>query len=239
MKKDLAVIIPVYNEEGAIEKVLHKWLQEFDNYKINYDICVYNDGSKDNSSKILQSISEKEPHIKYINKPNSGHGSTILQGYRENSKEYEWIFQIDSDDEMGVEGFSKLWANRENYDFLVGKRDKRIQAIPRKIISIISRITVRLFYGTNGPYDVNSPYRLMRTEAFISLFNSIPPDTFAPNIIISGYVANKKLRFFETPVECKLRQTGEVSIKKLKLLQAAIKSFAQVIHFSIKLNKHI
>ena len=233
--KDLAIIIPVYNEEGAIETVIDKWTQELDKYEIDYNICAYNDGSKDKTAEILEKISSKYPRLRYINKPNSGHGSTILQGYRENSKDYEWLFQIDSDDEMGTEGFYTLWQNRENYDFLVGIRDKRIQSLPRKIISMVSRLTIKLFYGLNGPYDVNAPYRLMRSEKFANLFNQISHNTFAPNVIISGFVANKKLRFFETPVNCKLRQTGEVSIQKLKLLKAAAKSFIQTITFSTKL----
>ena len=233
--KDLAVIIPVYNEEGAIENVINKWTQELDKYGIDYNICAYNDGSKDNTAQILESISGKYPKLKYVNKPNSGHGSTILQGYRENCNDYKWIFQIDSDDEMGTEGFNSLWSNRENYDFLVGIRDKRIQSLPRKIISKVSRTTIKLFYGLKGPYDVNSPYRLMRGDIFAALYQAIPQDTFAPNVIISGFVANKRLRFFETPVDCKLRQTGEVSIQKLKLLKAAVKSFVQTIAFSFRL----
>ena len=233
--KDLAVIMPVYNEEGAIEQVINKWTQELDKYEIDYNICAYNDGSKDSTAQILESISKKYPQLKYVNKPNSGHGSTILQGYRETCNDYEWIFQIDSDDEMGPEGFNSLWNNRENYDFLVGIRDKRIQSLPRKIISKVSRLTIKLFYGFNGPYDVNSPYRLMKGKVFANLYNAIPQNTFAPNVIISGFVANRKLRFYETPVNCKLRQTGEVSIQKLKLLKAAARSFAQTIAFSFKL----
>lgn len=233
--KDLAVVVPVYNEEGAIEKVIEKWTQELDKYGIDYNICAYNDGSKDNTAQILENLSEKFPRLKFVNKQNSGHGSTILQGYRENCKEYEWIFQIDSDDEMGPEGFNSLWSQKDNYDFLVGIRDHRIQSFPRKIISMVSRLTIKIFYGLNGPYDVNSPYRLMRSEKFANLFEKIPAQTFAPNVIISGFVANKKLRFYQTPVECKLRQTGEVSIQKLKLLKAAAKSFMQTIAFANKL----
>ena len=106
---------------------------------------VYNDGSKDNTAQILKSLSEKYPRLKYKNKENSGHGPTILQGYRENCKSYNWIFQIDSDNEMGTEGFNSLWTNRENYNFLIGIRNKRIQYLSRNIISYISRLTIKYF----------------------------------------------------------------------------------------------
>ncbi len=228
----LAIVMPVYNEEGAIENVINIWCSELDKYEIEYTIFAYNDGSKDKTSEILHELEIQYPRLKCIDKKNSGHGSTILQGYRDASENYDWIFQIDSDNEMGAEGFYSLWRKRNEYDYLVGIRDNRIQQLPRKIISIISRLTIKLFYGLNGPYDVNSPYRLMKSEVFKNLYSKIPSDTFAPNVIISGFVANKKLKFYETPVTCKLRTTGEVSIKKWKLLKAAIKSFKQTICFA-------
>lgn len=233
--KDLVLILPIYNEESSIEFVINQWIEELNKYNIDYDIYAYNDGSKDNTANILKSLSEKYPNLKHKNKENSGHGPTILQGYRENCTNYKWIFQIDSDNEMSPDGFISLWTNRENYSFLIGIRDKRIQNFSRMIISYVSRFTVKLFYGLNGPYDVNCPYRLMKSEDFKSVFEIIPSDTFSPNIIISGFVTKNKIKFYETPVYCKPRQTGVISIQNFKLLKAAIKSFMQTIAFSFKL----
>lgn len=230
----LAVVMPVYNEEGAIGDVINKWVEELDKLQIDYNIIAYNDGSKDNTAEFLEEISKNQPKLIVVNKANSGHGPTILKAYKDNAGKYDWIFQIDSDDEMGPEGFPMLWEKRNDYDFLVGIRDGRLQQLPRKIISLVSRMCVKIFYGLNGVWDVNSPYRLMKSEKFAGLFNKIPEDTFAPNVIISGFVARKKLKFYETPVPCGIRQTGEVSIKKWKLLKAAAKSFLQTIKFSFK-----
>lgn len=231
---NLAVVMPVYNEEGAIGAVIEKWTSELDKLQIDYNIFAYNDGSKDNTAAILEELAKTQPKLVAINKANSGHGATILKAYRDNAPNYTWIFQMDSDDEMGPEGFASLWEKRHDYDFLIGIRDGRLQQLPRKIISFVSRACVKIFYGFNGVWDVNSPYRLMRSEKFVDLFNKIPEDTFAPNVIISGFVARKKLKFYQIPVPCKLRQTGEVSIKKWKLLKAAAKSFLQTITFSFK-----
>ena len=233
--KDLALIMPVYNEEEAIKNVIEIWIDELNKYDIDYNIIVYNDGSKDKTFENLNNLVKSYQQLVVIDKINSGHGPTVLQGYKEQCDKYNWIFQIDSDNEMGNEGFKHLWEKRANYDFLIGTRDNRIQPLARKIISLTSRLTIRLFYGKNGPYDVNSPYRLMRTDKFKNLYNIIPEDTFAPNVIISGFVANKHINFYEYPVECKLRQTGEVSIKNFKLFKAAVKSFMQTIKFSRKI----
>lgn len=232
IKKELAVVMPVFNEEDIIEKVLEKWVNALNYLSIDFQIHVYNDGSKDNTLEIIEQLASKYSPIIVHNKKNSGHGPTILIGYRENC-DAKWIFQVDSDDEMGSESFEILWNEKEKYDFLIGRRNGRNSPLARRIVSYISRIVVNIFYGC-GVSDVNSPYRLMRNETFRDIFNKIPPDTFAPNVIISGIACFKKCRILEIPVAYRSRTTGEVSIKKMKLLKASIKSFIQTIKFYMK-----
>lgn len=234
MSGKLCVVMPVYNEQEAIGPVLEKWAVALDSLKIDYVIRPYNDGSKDNSLSVMREVAKNLPRVDVHDKPNGGHGNTILTGYREAAVDgYDWIFQIDSDDEMGPEKFGELWEKRGDFDFLVGIRDGRVQALPRKIISFVSRCCVKIFYGRKTIWDVNTPYRLMRTSALRDVFEAIPLTTFAPNVIISGMVARKRLCFFETRVPQHDRTTGEVSIKKWKLLKAAAKSFGQTIRFAI------
>lgn len=95
-------------------------------------------------------------------------------------------------------------------------------------------MTSIFIYG-KGVSDVNSPYRLYRNEKFKDAFQLIPQDTFAPNVLLSGYAAYNKMRLFETAIPFKSRTTGEVSIKKWKLLKAAIKSWTQTVKFRYKI----
>lgn len=234
MSDKLCVVMPVYNEEDAIGPVLKKWTVALDALSIDYVIRPYNDGSKDKSLQVMQDVAKDLPCVDVRDKINGGHGNTILTGYRDAvSDGYDWVFQIDSDDEMGPEKFGELWASRNDYDFLVGYRDGRKQALPRKVVSFVSRLCVRFFYG-KSIWDVNTPYRLMRVEEFAPFYQTIPLTTFAPNVLLSGLVARHKLRFFEMPVPQHDRTTGEVSIKKWKLFKAAARSFWQTIKFSFK-----
>lgn len=231
---DLCVVIPVFNEEGAIESVLAKWTETLGSLGIKWQIHAYNDGSRDHSLEILNRMAAAScGKIVSHDKPNGGHGPTILQGYKEVSPFCEWVFQMDSDDEMGPESFPVLWSQRESYDFLVGRRAGRKQALSRKIVSLVSRMSVRCFYGKSAVWDVNSPYRLMRAETFRPFYQMIPVDTFAPNVILTGLSARKKLRCLEVPVPQRDRRTGEVSIKHWKLLKAAFHAFAQTISFAL------
>lgn len=231
--ENLAVIMPVYNEEEIIETVVNEWISTLDKLNIEYTLFAYNDGSKDNSGKILENLALNNPRLVAINQENSWHGPTILKGYREKASDFTWVLQIDADREMTPESFGQMWEKRSDYDFLAIIRANRVQNLSRKLISLISRLCVRIFYG-KSIWDVNTPYRLMRSEKFIDLFNQLPARTLSPNMIISGFVAKKKLKFYELPVPCAPRQTGE-ALNKIKLLKTAIKSFWQVALFSFKI----
>ncbi len=233
MSDRLCVIMPVYNEEAAIGGVLQKWDYALGQLGIDYIIRPYNDGSKDASLRVMTDFARNHPRVEVRDKKNGGHGHTILTGYQEAAHDgFDWIFQIDSDDEMGPEMFDDLWSRRGAYDFLVGIRDGRIQALPRKIVSFVSRLCVKVFYG-KSVWDVNSPYRLMRVSAFKDLYGAIPLTTFAPNVILSGLATRYRMRCFETKVPQHDRTTGEVSIKKWKLLKAAMRSFRQTVTFAL------
>ena len=103
---DLSVVMPVYNEAEAIGPVLKKWMAMLDTLGIRYRIRAYNDGSKDATGKILAEVADASGgRVLAVDKLNSGHGPTILRGYREAAEDSDWVFQIDSDDEMGPDSF--------------------------------------------------------------------------------------------------------------------------------------
>mgnify|MGYP002624606225 FL=1 len=231
--KELAIIMPLYNEADSIEGVVHKWITEFHRLDIAFELHAYNDGSRDDSLIKLKALADHFPELVVHNKVNSGHGPTILQGYREQGH-FPWLFQIDSDDELDIVGFEAIWNSRENHDFLIGDRGNRNSPPARSFITWVTRLTVELFYG-KGVQDVNCPFRLMRSATFNRLFDQIPESTFAPNVIISGYVALKKLRFKEVRIQHQFRTTGEVSIRKWKLFRAAFLSFWQTVKFRFRL----
>lgn len=234
-KLSLIVIMPVYNEQDAIAAVLEKWVSVLSSipFEHGWQIHVYDDGSKDHTAGILTVCAERYPgKIIVHEKSNSGHGPTVLQGYRENTPKAEWLFQVDSDDEMGPEEFPVLWNHHRDFDFLAGNRKGRKQNCSRKIITLVSRTCIRLLYGKTIR-DVNVPYRLMKTKVFSDIYNMIPYNTFAPNVIIAGLAAKQKIPFFEMDVRQQERKTGTVSIKSWKLWKSAAKAFFQTCRMAL------
>ena len=231
--RDLAVIIPVYNEDEIIDVVIRDWTKILSNLGIDFTIFAYNDGSKDTSLEVLNQEAKENTHLTVVDKANSGHGPTILRGYKDHLNEYEWIFQVDSDNEMPASNFEELWKNRDKYDFLIGYREGRSSNIFRKMLSWFSQLAVGIFFGTNIS-DVNSPYRRMRSKFVKQHIKFIDDDTFAPNVIISGIASQNDARIFTTNVPCTFRQTGTVSLNQSKLIGIAWKCFLQTLKFRIR-----
>ncbi len=57
-KLNLIIVIPVYNEEQVINKVVHDWLKTIRN--LDAKLLIINDGSKDKTLKILKGIKSKK-----------------------------------------------------------------------------------------------------------------------------------------------------------------------------------
>ena len=229
--KELSVIIPVYNEHEIISHVIKTWLEELREMKIDFELLLFNDGSTDETLEIINNVSKEHSEVVVFNKDNTGHGPTIIQGYLQSKS--EWTFQIDSDNEISTDQFRKIWDSRIDKDFILGVRTNRKSPIPRKFVSYVSKLTVKVFYG-GSLKDVNCPFRLFRTASFSKHFKKIPKNTFAPNVILSGIACKNNMEILEIPVDYKFRQTGEVSIKKWKLLKIAASSWWQTVKFSFK-----
>jgi hypothetical protein len=90
-----------------------------------------------------------------------------------------------------------------------------------------------------GVTDVNTPFRLMRASLLAHIVGQIPPDTFAPNVIISGALAAGRARICNHPVPHRGRRTGTVSIIKWKLVKSTCRAFAQTLRCQPKLPARI
>jgi glycosyltransferase involved in cell wall biosynthesis len=225
MSLDLALVMPVCNEEGCIAEVLNSWLGILGGLGIRFKMIVLNDGSKDGTKGVLAGFAHDD-RIEVVNKSNSGHGPTILMGYHRAVETADWVFQCDSDNEMSAGHFPALWGKREGCDAVFGIRTGRVQNAARRLISAVSRLTVRAFFG-RGIADVNTPYRLMRAGLLNEIIAQIPDDTFAPNVIISGTLARARARILTHPVPHQGRRSGKASIVKWKLWKSAVRAFCQ------------
>ncbi len=99
----VSVIVPVYNTEKYLEKCLDSIVNQ--TYK-DIEIIVINDGSTDNSFKIINKYVDKYPNIVYKEITNHGQGYARNLGIKLSSGDY--IMFLDSDDYVNVDIISKM-----------------------------------------------------------------------------------------------------------------------------------
>ena len=223
--------MPVYNEEAIVGQVAESWLGMLDGLGIDYELVAIVDGATDTSEQVLRAVAERHPRLVVDVKPNRGHGPTILRGYRRGVVTADWVFQTDSDDEIPADSFGEVWELRCDSDAVIGIRTGRSQSPGRQAISRLARLTARAAFGCRLA-DVNCPYRLMRSSVLAPLLGSVPDDTFAPNVVLSGMLARSGARLAEVPVPHHDRTTGVVSILGWRALRAAVRSFGQTVRLS-------
>jgi dolichol-phosphate mannosyltransferase len=232
MRAELALVIPVFNEGSCIGQVISSCSEVVSGLGIGFRLIVLNDGSNDDTAAQLD-LFRSDPNIEIVHQENLGHGPTILRGYRRGIEIADWVFQCDSDDEISIQYLPVFWQRRDQYDALFGIRHYGKRDISRRIISRIARMTVWLLFG-HGISDVNVPFRLIRTSVLKDVIPQIPPRTFAPNLIISGALAQGNLRLLEIPVRYQARRGGCSSIVRFKLWKAAGLSFYQAALFRVR-----
>ena len=117
MKKELiSIIVPLYN----FEKYITKCLDSLNNqtYK-NYEVIIVDDGSKDNSSFVVEEYIKKNniKNFNLIKQKNGGVSSARNTGIK-NAKG-KWVAFVDADDFIGENFLKSLYDKSTNADFIV------------------------------------------------------------------------------------------------------------------------
>lgn len=114
--KKISVIVPVYN----VEEYLPKCLDSIINQTLkDIEIIVVNDGSPDNSQKIIDKYKKKDKRIISIIKENGGLGSARNTGVSKSTGEY--IYYLDSDDYIELDMLENMYneAKDKNLDIVI------------------------------------------------------------------------------------------------------------------------
>lgn len=238
--KHLYIVMPAYNEAENIENTVKEWypiVEEVNNKGCKCRLAIANDGSKDNTFEILKRLQIEYPFLIPINKPNSGHGATVLYLYRyaiENGADY--IFQTDSDGQTNPQEFWQMFENAEEFDFQIGYRNHRQDGISRVFVTRTLRLVVWLLFHV-WVKDANTPFRLMKADKIQPIIDVIPKDYFLCNVAISAIAVKWNYHIGWYPVTFKPRQGGVNSINMKRIFGIGRKAIGDFYRINKKLNK--
>lgn len=215
----LYIVIPAYNEQENIQQVIDGWYPIVERHSGDGKsrLVVINDGSKDNTYDMLCKLAETRPLLQPMTKPNGGHGSTLLFGYRyaiENGADY--IFQTDSDGQTNPAEFEPFWESRKQYDAVIGERTVRGDGKDRKFVENTVCMLLRMIFGIKVS-DANAPFRLMKAELVAKYIDKLPKDFNIPNIMFTTYFVyhKEKVKFLEITFQPRQGGTNSINLKKI------------------------
>jgi glycosyltransferase involved in cell wall biosynthesis len=163
----ISVVIPAYNEEKSIGAVLDELIAVLE--ERTYEIIVVDDGSTDNTAKIVQ-----ERQVKFIRHPhNIGYGAAIKTGIKNAANDL--IMIIDGDGSYPVNAIPELLKEADQYDMVIGARTGekvKIQLYRRPAKWFLSMLANYLS-ETKIP-DLNSGMRIFRRKEVEKIFNILP-----------------------------------------------------------------
>lgn len=201
-KIDLSFVIPVKDEEGTLEELYEKIVE---NVPSNYffEIIFIDDGSTDNSYEILKKIHKKDERVRIIKfRRNFGKASALSSGFQRAKGSIIITMDADlQDDPKEIPRF--IEKIEEGYDLVSGWKRERKDPIKKRLPSKIFNKLASILTGVNI-HDFNCGYKAYRRkvienlEIYGELYRYIPA------------LANSKgFRITEIPVEHHERKYGK------------------------------
>jgi len=235
----LFIVIPAYNEEINIRTVASEWHEIVVKIGLDSRLLIIDDGSKDNTYKIITELAKELPQLLPITKPNTGHGATLLFGYNYALEENaNYIFQTDSDGQTRPEEFWQFWEQKDVYSVLIGYRNHREDGLSRILVTKILKIILWCIFHLDIA-DANAPFRLIHAETLRKHIGKIPHDYNLTNVMFTVIFAKYKENIKFIPISFKPRQGGANSINLLKIFVIGIKAIANFIHINKDINESI
>lgn len=225
----LSVVMPVYNEEGAIALAIDEVRHDVLDLVPGAELVVVNDGSRDGTGPLLDRAAAADARVRPIHQQNRGHGGALMAAL--GAARGEYVLLIDSDRQIALGDFAAAWRQvQSGRDGVFGIRRRRHDPALRIHLSRFIRRTVGLLFGVRLP-DPNVPYKLLRRSIWEASRACIPEGTLAPSLFLAIYAARRGHDIAHVEIVHKERDTGEVSIKRLKLLKFCARAFRQMLTF--------
>ncbi len=163
--KSISFVLPAYNEEENIEKAVEAIVKVAESLDLeDWEIVVVNDGSSDDTGRIIDRLHEKNPRVRPIHhEQNLGYADALRTGFK--SARCKLIFYTDSDLQFDVREVKNFLPAIEDYDIVTGFRIYRYDPLSRLVLAwgynLIARTIFRLKVR-----DIDCAFKLFRREVF-------------------------------------------------------------------------
>ncbi|WP_053991830.1 glycosyltransferase family 2 protein [Mangrovimonas sp. TPBH4] len=162
MHYKFTIIVPVYNEEDNLERVEQELLAYTKIATLPTCVLFVNDGSKDNSQQLIETICNRNDAFNYILfKDNRGLSAAIKAGF--DYADTELVGYIDSDLQTDPQDFNLLLEQIGDYDLVTGVRADRKDSFVKNMSSKIAN-GIRRAFTHDGMDDTGCPLKVIKAD---------------------------------------------------------------------------
>ena len=163
-KESISAFFPAYNDAATIADLSTTALNVLSTFTDDYEVLVINDGSVDETGKILERLAKQNPRIRVIHhKSNQGYGAALRTGFNNASKDL--IFYTDGDGQYDVRELALLHPLLgAEIDIVNGYKIKRVDTFSRLLLGGIYNRLAHLVFRL-PIRDVDCDFRLIRRRA--------------------------------------------------------------------------
>jgi undecaprenyl-phosphate 4-deoxy-4-formamido-L-arabinose transferase len=185
-KRTLSIVIPVYNNSGTVRELYRRLSAVLGQNGMEWDVIFVNDGSKDESWKVLTGLQQEMGNVRVIDLGrNFGQHNATVCGLKYSRGDY--IVTMDADLQHPAEEIPKLIHKiEEGYEVVYGVYERKMHSFVRNRMSnLVYAISKR---AMNIEHNLSS-FRIMKREIADSISRSANYDIILD--IIIGWVTDK------------------------------------------------
>ncbi len=202
MNFELTIIVPVFNEEGNIERLHKELLNYLEISLVRTKVLFINDGSGDGSLQKLREICKNTDSFSYCSfDRNYGLSAALKAGF--DYSDTPLTGYLDADLQTSPKDFNILLEHIDQYDLVQGVRQDRQDSFVKNASSLIANKIRRLFTH-DGMDDTGCPLKIIRTDIAkrIPMFSGL--HRFIPAMVLL-----QKGRILQVPVRHFPRTAGK------------------------------
>ncbi|MEM0518164.1 glycosyltransferase family 2 protein [Aequorivita flava] len=230
MNKNIKVIIPAYNEEASIGKVIAEIPD------IVSEIIVVNNNSTDSTAVVAEKAGAT-----VLFQPKAGYGIACLKGMEyisDKDNKPEIVVFLDGDYSDYPSELTKIVAPilEDNIDFVVGARVKELREVgamtfPQRFGNVLATKLMTLFF--NSKFTDLGPFRAIKYEKLLAL--NMQDKTYGWTVEMQLKVLKKNFTYTEVPVNYKNRiGVSKVSGTVKGAIFAGVKILSWIFKYSFK-----
>ena len=247
--KSISIVVPCYNCQTYIGENIIKLIKKIKIEKINYEIILIKDGSKDNTLEELKKTTLKNKRITIISYGvNVGKSHAVQKGIKKSI--YEYVLLIDCDLPY-LDSFSKIIKNlKNNYDLVIVNRRNKKSVLEYKKISVYQVLRNMLGYLIgfvitkvlnmkidDGVADTQAGLKGFKKIKKLKKINFISRKYFLDIELIYFFYKNNN-RIKTVPVKYQISNNSNIKILSIFSNLIIVKELFKVLYF-LKLRKMV